>query len=237
MSRYTLEHESFDTNKERSEAVDTFLNVLLKEPNINSYSLLLFFENRSPMKIVQNKKPMKISNDGLTRTYIDEWIDSGKGTLVLQTSIHSSMNEVYPHRTVSGDGNMQFHYFSGNFGNKRLWQLVTEARRRKRNVPDTVSRFFKSNNFNEIYEIIKIQNNDEEYGEEDEENYRNFNFSTYIDGKEVLTIRRTADEGEYHHIDEEHFDRQAFNPIAGIDRFMRDYPEAHDVRDGEYEGD
>ena len=233
MTRYTLEHGNFIRNKDRAKAFDDIMSKALEE-KINSYTILLFFENRSPMKIVQNKKPFKIVDDGLTRTYIDEWIDSGKGTLVIQTSIHHSMNEVYPHRTVSGNGNMLFHYFSGNFGTGALWRLVSEARGRKRSVPDTVSRFFKQNNFNEIYEIIKVRGENDEYDEEP--NYRNFNFSTYMDGKEILNIKRTADEGEYHHIDEEHFDRQAFNPIAGIDRFMRDYPEAHDVRDGEYEG-
>ena len=225
MTRYTLEHGNFIRNKDRAKAFDDIMSKALEE-KINSYTILLFFENRSPMKIVQNKKPFKIVDDGLTRTYIDEWIDSGKGTLVIQTSIHHSMNEVYPHRTVPGNANMLFHYFSGNFGNGALWRLVSEARGRKRSVPDTVSRFFKQNNFNEIYEIIKIQNNDEE------PNYRNFNFSTYMDGKEILNIKRTADEGESHFTDNNTLEEYMENSF----RFLRDYPEAHDVRDGEYEG-
>ena len=213
MTRFTLEHESFDTNRDRAKAFDTLFNLALEEPKINSYSLLLFFQNRSPMRIVQNNKPLKLTADGLTRTYIDEWIAEGKGTLVIQTSIHYSMNEVYPHRSVSGDGKMLFHYFSGKFGNGQLWNLVSETRNRKNNVPETVSNFFKRNNFNDVYEIIKVQNNDEEYGEEDEINYRNFDFSTYCDGKQVLTVRRTANGGEYHNVDEDivsHYDTYNF---------------------------
>ena len=216
MTRFTLEHESFDTDKERAEAFDTLFNLALDEPKINSYSLLLFFQNRSPMRIVQNNKPLKLTAEGLTRTYIDEWIDSGKGTLIIQTSIHYSMNEVYPHRSVTTNGTMLFHYFSGKFGNGQLWNLVSEARSRKNSITETVSNFFKRNNFNDVYEIIKVQNDDNhEEGDDyyEEPNYRNFDFSTYSDGKQVLTVRRTADGGEFHNVNEDiiaHYDAYSF---------------------------
>ena len=176
------------------------------------------------MKIVQNNKPLKLTAEGLTRTYIDEWIDEGKGKLIIQTSIHYSMNEIYPHRSVTGDGEMLFHYFSGNYGNGQLWSLVCETRNRKNSVPETVSNFFKRNNFNDVYEIIKVQPNDNhEEGDEyyEEPNYRNFNFSTYKDGKEVLTVRRTADEGEFHNVDADIIEQN------DIYSFLRNYPEEY----------
>ena len=53
-----------------------------------------------------------------------------------------------------------------------------------------------------------------------------------MDGKEILNIKRTADEGESHFTDNNTLEEYMENSF----RFLREYPEAHDVRDVEYEG-
>ena len=52
MTRFTLEHESFDTNRDRAKAFDTLFNLALEEPKINSY----FLDKQSSISSFRGKK-------------------------------------------------------------------------------------------------------------------------------------------------------------------------------------
>ena len=197
MSRYTLNWNDYSSPKERAISFNNLFKEMLEEnPRMNSYTLVLFYEDRTPMRIFDNRMPFKISKNGLTRSYIDEWMERGNNNLVMQTSIHTSRNEVYPHRIHIGNNKFAFCFFNGNFGDGDLWGAVREARSRKYNVPEAVSRYFKQNNMNDIYENIKIHDTDE---------YRMFDYAIYYDGLPVFEVRRTADSGEYHNIGDDIF--------------------------------
>ena len=58
MSRYTLNWNDYSSPKKRAISFNNLFEKMLEEnPRMNSYTLVLFYEDRTPMRIFDNRMP------------------------------------------------------------------------------------------------------------------------------------------------------------------------------------
>ena len=211
--KYEIYHNDFNDNEERERGVNLYIDRFIKDqPDMKSYSILMFYEDRIPIRIRNNRRASSrlADEDGFSisdteQAWVDEWITNGKGIMVMETTKYESINDCYPARTLNegldDDGEPlttpRFHYFSGRFGNGDLWGVVNAARRRKSNVPIEVVKYMRGHPMSEIMNQIRIYSEEYETYEE-----RNFNYSVYEDGECIIAVGRdNGDDGEYQHYD------------------------------------
>ena len=208
--KYEIYHSDFNSDEERERGVNLYIDRFIKDqPDMKSYSILMFYENRIPIRIRNNRRassrPMNSDKFTLSNTekaWIEEWITGGKGIMIMETTKYDSINDCYPARTLnegySDDGTPittpRFHYFTGRFGSGEFWETIRSARRRNYNVPMEVVKYMRRHHRSDIMDSIRL------YDEENEEyTNRNFSYSVYDDGECILAFGRNEDEGEYEH--------------------------------------
>ena len=197
----TIDWSDYGTPAERHiEVADAIEKA--KEKCEGSFSMLMFFEHRKPLRIRSNK-PATIGTGDRTLEAIDLWCEDGRGNMIIKTSSRHHMNDIYPSkslREVSRYGEetveeIYFHYYTGNYGNHRLWGAVANARNHGGIIGDAVADYFKRYSLEYITEDIKY---DDENGETI---YRDFEYSVYDSrGECILQVGRNAEDGEYEHL-------------------------------------
>jgi len=186
MTRFELKHTGDKDEVLREwELLRDCINTRAKEQlscfhKFNSYSLLMFFKNRKPLRVRETHS--QTIRTARTDKWLNLWAETGIGTLNIKTSIRDTLKELWPaRRTV--DCEPCFTYFDGYFGSNNLWDNVQSARRENFNVVDTITDWFNAHTFEDILNDIVINNGDNIQ-------QRNFKFTTWKDGKLYSKIER-----------------------------------------------
>jgi|TARA_Y100000310_G_scaffold48370_1_gene44836 hypothetical protein len=184
MTRFELKHtgdkdEVFREWKLLRDCINTRAE---ERNNINSYSLLMFFQSRKPLRIRETHS--QSISPARTDRWLKLWAETGIGTLNIKTSPRETLKELWPARRTIG-GEPCFIYFDGYFGNHNLWESVCEARRESISVPDTIVDWFVEHNIQDIFDDITIDR---------DETGRNFKFTTWKHGELHNIITRNQGE-------------------------------------------
>ena len=190
MTRYQLKHtEDKDKVLREWELLRDCINTRAEERHtngdmyFNSYSLLMFFKNRKPLRVREtNSRTIKPAR---TDKWLRLWAETGIGTLNIKTSPRESLKELWPARRTIG-GEPCFTYFDGYFGNCTLWTDIRGARRENLSIVDTITNWFDCHTFQQILDDIVITSG---YGQQDTQQ-RNFKFTTWKGGELYSKIER-----------------------------------------------
>lgn len=198
-----INYRDYYESDERLEGInDAFRE--LKQTEFDSFSILMFFRNRKPLRIRSNVSE-SFGKGERTNDAIEQWTNYGQGPMIIKTTSRSHMNDIYPSKSMKEfpeyDGDLKeeifFHYYEGKYGNQDLWRMVYESRRNPNTtVGDTVKNYFMNREIGTIMEDIKFYDS-----EEDDYTYRDFEYTVYDNlGDSILQVGRNEVEGEYEHI-------------------------------------
>ena len=182
---------------------------------IGSFSMLMFFRNRKPLRIRSNRTETMGMGDK-TLEAIDDWCEYGNNSMIIKTSTRHHMNDIFPSKTVKeftdygGDlyEEIFFHYYTGRYGNQLLWSTVNQARQSGMVVGNAIRDYFKNRDLDFITTDISFHDEDiDEYVD------RDFEYSVYDNyGECILQVGRNDEDGEY-----EHLTPRGCNFIGGYD--------------------
>ena len=212
----TIDWSDYNSQEERHIKVAETIDLLKKSlGDTGSFSVLMFFRNRKPLRIRSNRTETMGMGDK-TLEAIDDWCECGKNSMIIKTSTRHHMNDIFPSKTVKeftdygGDlyEEIFFHYYTGKYGNQLLWSAVNQARNSGTIVGDSIRDYFKNRDLEFITRDIAFHDEDA-----DEYTDRNFEYSIYDrQGECILQVGRNEEEGEY-----EHLTPRGCNFIGGYD--------------------
>ena len=146
----TIDWSDYNSQEERHIKVAETIDLLKKSlGDTGSFSVLMFFRNRKPLRIRSNRTETMGMGDK-TLEAIDDWCEYGNNSMIIKTSTRHHMNDIFPTKSIKeftdygGDLSEEifFHYYTGRYGNQHLWNAVSNSRNRGRKIGDAIKDYF-----------------------------------------------------------------------------------------------